>query len=227
MTELEQLRTENAALKLQVNQARDTALLEAEKLCRTIYAAVGQPDDPHPDAIAHNDGVKSCIDAIRSLKPALESKVSNVVPQMHSAQDFIKASRIALVSLAHAAEKHGIYQTDHDRFATAITTFAAQLEKEAARPELTVWYGAMPESNGSSNFTAVLMRKGQTLLDGMSEGFTFARSEYPDRVRYEADCMRFLIGELGQEPDILDYDSNKHSGYTPPSKEAFPTEPSM
>lgn len=83
-------------------------------------------------------------------------------------------------------------------------------------PELTVWYGPMPESNGKSNFTAVLMRKGGDLFDGLTGGMTIARSEYPDRVRYEADRMRFLIGELKDEPCILDYDADAHSGYTSP-----------
>lgn len=81
------------------------------------------------------------------------------------------------------------------------------------RPELTVWEGAMPESNGKSNFTAVLMRKGAHLFDGISGGMTISRSEYPDRVRYEADCVRWLIGELKEEPCIVDYDAEKHSGY--------------
>jgi hypothetical protein len=87
----------------------------------------------------------------------------------------------------------------------------------SVRPELTVWYGSMPESNGKSNFTAVLMRKGATLLDGFEDGHTIARSEYPDRVRYEADCVRYLIGENDKKPFILDYDTDKHSGYTYPA----------
>lgn len=74
---------------------------------------------------------------------------------------------------------------------------------------LTVWYGSMPESNGKSNWTAILHRAGECL----SSGITIERSEYPERVRYEADCMRYLIGELSEEPDILTYDSKKHSGY--------------
>lgn len=75
------------------------------------------------------------------------------------------------------------------------------------QPELEVWYGAMPESNGKSNFTAILKRKGC--------GITLDRSEYPDRVRYEADRARYLIGDLDEEPCILDYDADKHSGYDP------------
>ncbi len=79
---------------------------------------------------------------------------------------------------------------------------------------LSVWEGPMPESNGKTNYTAIL-HKGD-----ISEGITIARSEYPDRVRYEADEARWLIGERAERPYILDYDADKHSGYTPPPKQA-------
>lgn len=95
--------------------------------------------------------------------------------------------------------------------------WAPLFDRASTQPELTVWYGPMPESNGKCNFTAVLMRKGLSLLDGLASGFTIACSEYPDRVRYEADCVRYLIGELQVEPDILDYDAEKHSGYFEPN----------
>lgn len=83
---------------------------------------------------------------------------------------------------------------------------------ERSAPVLQVWYGAMPETNGKTNWTAMLHRKGQHLW----EGITIDRSEYPDRVRYEADRMRHLIGELADEPDILAYDAEAHSGYIYP-----------
>jgi hypothetical protein len=86
------------------------------------------------------------------------------------------------------------------------------VEKLAGPVALSVWYGPMPESNGKSNFTAILHRKGQCI----SEGITIDRSEYPERVRYEADRLRFLIGELTEEPFILDYDADAHSGYKRP-----------
>ncbi|EPX3843733.1 hypothetical protein ACWY7B_004973, partial [Enterobacter hormaechei] len=53
---------------------------------------------------------------------------------------------------------------------------------ERSAPVLQVWYGAMPETNGKTNWTAILHRKG----DHLWEGITIDRSEYPDRVRYEA-----------------------------------------
>lgn len=99
-----------------------------------------------------------------------------------------------------------------------LEVLAASQQPAAApsAPALTVWYGPMPESNGAQNFTATLTRKGAVGLDRF-DGFTFSRSEYPDRVRYEADCMRHLIGELDKEPDLLDYDETKHSGYAKPA----------
>lgn len=93
-------------------------------------------------------------------------------------------------------------------------------EQAASCPALTVWEGAMPESNGKSNFTAILQRKGADQFD--TNHFTIARSEYPDRVRYEADCVRHIIGELAEWPDILAYDSDKHSGYLKPTPPAAP-----
>ena len=79
-----------------------------------------------------------------------------------------------------------------------------------AAPELTVWYGPMPESNGKTNWTAILHRKGEGRC---FDGFTIDRSEYPGRVRYAADKVRYLIGELAERPCILDYDADEHSGY--------------
>lgn len=77
---------------------------------------------------------------------------------------------------------------------------------------LNVWEGAMPESNGRSNFTVILH------TGDLTEGICVYRSEYPDRARYEADCFRHLIGdpEFQEKPFILDYDTDKHSGYVRP-----------
>jgi hypothetical protein len=86
----------------------------------------------------------------------------------------------------------------------------------ALEPKLSVWCGSMPESNGKSNFTAIL-HKGD-----ITSGITIDRSEYPERVRYEADRMRYLIGEIDAEPFILNYDSKKHSGYAVPVAQALP-----
>lgn len=91
------------------------------------------------------------------------------------------------------------------------------LQGADGKPELTVWYGAMPETNGKTNWTAMLHRKGHHPW----EGITIDRSEYPGRVRYEADRMRHLIGELADEPDILAYDSDAHSGYVEPVTTAY------
>jgi len=87
-----------------------------------------------------------------------------------------------------------------------VRTFFDNLRPNTARPsqarELSVWFGPMPESNGKSNWTAIL-HKGD-----LAAGFQFGRSEYKDRVRYDADSMRHLIGELPNKPDILAYDGD-------------------
>lgn len=86
-----------------------------------------------------------------------------------------------------------------------------------AQHDLAVWYGPMPESNGKTNWTAILYRKNpKGIISGLAECHTIDRSEYPDRVRYEADRVRYLIGEIKEQPFILDYDDKKHSDYVEP-----------
>lgn len=76
--------------------------------------------------------------------------------------------------------------------------------------KLKVFYGSLPESNGKHNYTVILHR------GDISKGMTIERNEYPERVRYEADRLRYLLGEIDQEPWVLDYDADKHSGYQGP-----------
>lgn len=101
-----------------------------------------------------------------------------------------------------------IHQSD-DSLTLRVTPLYAAPQVTSV-PELAVWYGSMPESNGKTNWTAILYRKGE----GIEDGFTIDRSEYPDRVRYAADRVRYLIGEIAERPYILNYDADEHSGYT-------------
>jgi len=78
------------------------------------------------------------------------------------------------------------------------------------QPKLAVWFGSIPESNGKANWTAILHRADQAITNGI----TIKRSEYKDRVRYTADCLRHLIGELSEEPDILEYDGDLYGPNT-------------
>lgn len=65
----------------------------------------------------------------------------------------------------------------------------------------------MPESNGKNNWTVLLSRESYGgMLGSIASGYCVARSEYYDRMRYEVDRLRFLIGETDVEPFILDYD---------------------
>jgi len=61
-----------------------------------------------------------------TLAPASAGQAAPAAARNYRDEEFLTAARVALVALAHAAEKHGIYQTDHDRFAAAVEKFAAQ-----------------------------------------------------------------------------------------------------
>lgn len=76
----------------------------------------------------------------------------------------------------------------------------------SAQPKLTVVIRSFPESNGKRNWTAMLVRvDGFDKLIGNAGGITIARGELWNRVAYEAECTRLLIGERDTEPHILDY----------------------
>jgi hypothetical protein len=78
--------------------------------------------------------------------------------------------------------------------------------QDAARPRLTVRLTAFPESNGKRNWTAMFVRvKPFDGLIGNCGGITIARGEHWNRVAYEAECAKFLLGERDTEPFILDY----------------------
>jgi hypothetical protein len=96
----------------------------------------------------------------------------------------------------------------------AVPTSSAE-NKPAAQPKLSVWYGPMPESNGKTNWTAILHR------GDVVTGIVIDQSEYEHRVRFAADEMRFLIGEINEEPDILTYDADAHSGYVEPPRKSL------
>lgn len=81
--------------------------------------------------------------------------------------------------------------------------FAAADHEGKKQNKLFVWYGSMPESNGKKNWAAILHN------GDLTDGITIERSEYPDQVRYYADCVRYLIGDLETQPFILDYDADK------------------
>lgn len=89
---------------------------------------------------------------------------------------------------------------------------------QATQEALTVWFGPMPESNGKKNWTVMLRRKESSrLLGSIASGVCFGRSEYYDRMRYEADRLRYLIGEIPTQPWILDYDAESKG---PPETQA-------
>lgn len=77
--------------------------------------------------------------------------------------------------------------------------------QQQAKP-LTVRLTSFPESNGKRNWTALLVRKEPwNGLRGNAGGITLAHGEFWNRVAYEAERARFLIGERDTEPYIMDY----------------------
>jgi hypothetical protein len=166
-------------------------------------------------------------DVARSIQSALDlaMTICDAVPtRAHDLAEDCDLKHIgALVNYNEPTGFHGyaVIRDAKGMFSSALAaTTATDTGAQNAQPELTVWEGAMPESNGKSNFTAVLHRKDSEGFDIFTDGFQFARSEYPDRVRYEADFMRWLIGEREVKPELWDdcYDMDKHSGYVAPSK---------
>lgn len=74
------------------------------------------------------------------------------------------------------------------------------------QPRLTVRLTSFPESNGKRNWTALLVRVDEwDGLVGNCGGLSLARGELWNRVAWEAECAKFLIGERDTEPFILDY----------------------
>ncbi|XTD40353.1 hypothetical protein AB4I99_08565 [Citrobacter murliniae] len=158
-------------------------------------------------------------DLERNIAPLYATPPSPVVPDdvLDALQ---KVARIRLDLNDFDGDRRGIADclgNAEEALIEVVNRSAAMLQGADGKPELTVWYGAMPETNGKTNWTAMLHRKGHHPW----EGITIDRSEYPGRVRYEADRMRHLIGELADKPDILAYDSDAHSGYVEPVTTAY------
>lgn len=97
------------------------------------------------------------------------------------------------------------------------------------QPELEVIIRAFPESNGNQNWTAMLVRKDRTWngLRGNAGGITIARGEYWNRVAYNAERTKFLIGAVSTEPSIKNYMHDTKEPYdihieTPERSKAIP-----
>jgi len=84
---------------------------------------------------------------------------------------------------------------------------AGQVERRVRpQPRLTVRLQSFPESNGKRNWTALLVRvDAWGGLVGNCGGITVDRGEFWNRVAYEAERAKLLIGERDTEPDIRDY----------------------
>lgn len=74
------------------------------------------------------------------------------------------------------------------------------------QPRLKVVVMTFPESNGRRNWTAMFKRaEPWDGLIGNCGGITIAHSECWNRVAYEAERARYLLGLRSTEPHILHY----------------------
>lgn len=92
---------------------------------------------------------------------------------------------------------------------TPMRTKIKQLKEktvDTVQPEFTVRLVSYPESNGKRNWTAQFVRKGGfDGLVGTGVGITFSHGELWNRVAFDFERARFLLGERDTEPFILDY----------------------
>jgi hypothetical protein len=179
---------------------------EAVTLLGAIFDAWENGDDCHEDGDPEGVYMGKCFQLDDDVFERCCDLLNRLNPPRNAAHTTV--DRNAVLEEVAALFKQPYVQHDGCDIQEAIR--ALKDAAPASVPKLRVWYGAMPESNGKSNFTAILH------AGAIEEGITLDRSEYPDRVRYEADRARYLIGELKDEPFILDYDADKHSDYVVP-----------
>jgi hypothetical protein len=160
------------------------------------------PDDPTEEMIEESRAYLAV--GSRNSGPDVWKAMKEVAPSY-------KGTVIPLVEEVYEALGEKQARTSPENVKDVLhALISAELRLAPHDGKLTVWYGSIPESNGKHNYTAILHR------GDISKGITIERNEYPDRVRYEADRVRWMIGELDKEPFILDYDADKHSGYEGP-----------
>ena len=105
-------------LAARFNNVWNDALEEAAKGCETLFAAVGAPDDPHPEAVLINGAIRDCIDTIRELKyVAAPTDVAQVAPQPVGALVAMSESAAAPADRAAVLEEAAKVCDDYARAA--------------------------------------------------------------------------------------------------------------
>lgn len=118
--------------------------------------------------------------------PASAGQATPAAARNYRDEEFLTAARVALVALAHAAEKHGIYQTDHDRFAAAVEKFAAQPAEVSAGQAGQVATPALIQALETGD-----ERESHKWFDIHPSEVPFYKEEgYRVRMLYEADTER-------------------------------------
>lgn len=152
------------------------------------------------------------------VPPRIPAKIPRKIPRGVTTARQVRAERCEMNTekapgMAVPEEENGDFngakywrkrfqQVNHERL-----RLISQAQGDAReQPRLTVRLTSFPESNGKRNWTALLVREEKWGgLIGNAGGITVARGELWNRVAYEAERARFLLGQRGTEPFILDY----------------------
>lgn len=76
----------------------------------------------------------------------------------------------------------------------------------AATPLMMVSITTMKESNGVTTYGALLHKADTKGMQATMDGYQFFTSKILGRVQYEADCMRYTMGMIAEEPDAMNYE---------------------
>ena len=168
------------------------------ELERILYAATAQQAEP----LILNGLTESETSATASVAGLVGEWRSPVAWVSRDALDWIASpERTPLASIMT-----NLYKTDQCAEGVPVYLAAPSSTVGDGQPRLTVRLQSFPESNGKRNWTALLVRTEKWGgLVGNCGGISLAHGELWNRVAYEAERAKLLIGERATEPDILDY----------------------
>ena len=123
-----------------------------------------------------------------------------------------EAVKVLEILVGHDGQANLRHHFGGDRWAEGVSALANKLklvlkEHYDSNPRLRVHLRGYPESNGKRNWTALLKRaeSGFPGLVGTNGGIVFSYGEYWNRVAFDAERARYLIGDRASEPHILSY----------------------
>lgn len=131
--------------------------------------------------------------------------MSNDINQKILAQRDILLGLLGEVLALGKTEVKDLLGTEwHENCTSAVKEILAE---DKLQPELIVVLVSFPETNGKKNWTAQFRRADKTWkgLPGNCGGITFSAGEYWNRVAYDFERARYLLGQRELEPSIIDF----------------------